>query len=83
MRFAAEHGLRGGILLPAVPDDAKHIKPLYAPDYDPLWAACEELGVVVNTPLRRRLARLRALPGRGRALDRRDDVLLAPRADAT
>jgi len=48
VRFAAEHGLRGGILLPAVPDDAKHIKPLYAPDYDPLWAACEELGVVVN-----------------------------------
>jgi predicted TIM-barrel fold metal-dependent hydrolase len=48
VRFAAEHGLRGGILLPAVPDDAKQVKPLYAPDYDPLWAACEELGVVVN-----------------------------------
>jgi predicted TIM-barrel fold metal-dependent hydrolase len=48
VRFAQEHGLRGGVLLPAVPDDAKHIKPLYAPDYDPLWSACEELGVVVN-----------------------------------
>ena len=32
-----------------VPDDMKHIKPLYAPDHDPLWAVCEELGVVVNT----------------------------------
>src|SRR5207247_7319281 len=37
VRFIAEHGLRGGALLPAVPDDMKHIKPLYAPDYDPLW----------------------------------------------
>ena len=32
-----------------VPDDMKHIKPLYAPDYDRLWAVCQELGVVVNT----------------------------------
>ncbi len=48
VRFAEEHALRGGVLLPAVPDDAKHIKPLYAPDYDPLWAVCEELDVVVN-----------------------------------
>jgi predicted TIM-barrel fold metal-dependent hydrolase len=48
VRWAAEHGLRGGILLPAVPDDTKHIKPLYAPDYDPLWRVCEELDVVVN-----------------------------------
>ncbi|HEX6311809.1 MAG TPA: amidohydrolase family protein [Acidimicrobiia bacterium] len=48
VRFAKEQGLRGGILLPAVPDDTKHIKPLYAPDYDPLWRVCEELDVVVN-----------------------------------
>ena len=48
VRYAKEHGLRGGILLPAVPDDTKHIKPLYAPDYDPLWRVCQELDVVVN-----------------------------------
>lgn len=48
VRFAKENGLRGGVLLPAVPDDTKHIKPLYAPDYDPLWAECEKLDVVVN-----------------------------------
>jgi len=48
VRFIAAHGLRGGALLPAVPDDMKHLKPLYAPDYDPLWAVCEELGVIVN-----------------------------------
>ena len=48
VRSTKERGLRGGILLPAVPDDTKHIKPLYAPDYDPLWRVCEELDVVVN-----------------------------------
>jgi predicted TIM-barrel fold metal-dependent hydrolase len=46
--FAKENGLRGGVLLPAVPPDVSHIKPLYAPDYEPLWAACEELEVPVN-----------------------------------
>ena len=49
VRWCHENGLRGGILVQPVPDDMKHIKPLYAPDYDPLWAVCEELGVVVNT----------------------------------
>jgi predicted TIM-barrel fold metal-dependent hydrolase len=48
VRFAAEHGLRGGILLPAVPPDAPWLEPLYSAHYDPLWQVCEELGVVVN-----------------------------------
>jgi predicted TIM-barrel fold metal-dependent hydrolase len=48
VRWCHEHGLRGGVLLPAVPDDMKHLKPLYAADHDPVWAVCEELGVVVN-----------------------------------
>jgi predicted TIM-barrel fold metal-dependent hydrolase len=48
VRFAAEHGLRGGVLLPAVPPDAPWLEPLYSGHYDPLWRACEELGVVVN-----------------------------------
>ncbi len=48
-RWCHEHGLRGGILVPPVPDDMKHIKPLYAPDHDPLWAVCEDLGIVANT----------------------------------
>jgi predicted TIM-barrel fold metal-dependent hydrolase len=48
VRFIAEHGLRGGALLPAVPDDMPHISALYAPDYDPVWALCQELGVVLN-----------------------------------
>jgi predicted TIM-barrel fold metal-dependent hydrolase len=48
VRFAHAHGLRGGVLLPAVPPDVDWIKPLYAPDYDPLWAVCEQHDVVVN-----------------------------------
>ena len=32
-----------------MPPDAKHIDPLYSQKYDPLWAVCEELGVVVNS----------------------------------
>jgi len=42
-----EAGLRGGILLPGVPDDTE-LLPLYAPEYEPLWAACEELDVPIN-----------------------------------
>jgi predicted TIM-barrel fold metal-dependent hydrolase len=48
VQWAHEHGLRGGVLLPGVPDDMKHLKPLYSRDYDRLWAVCEELGVVIN-----------------------------------
>jgi predicted TIM-barrel fold metal-dependent hydrolase len=48
-RWCHENGLRGGILVQPVPDDMKHIAPLYAPDHDPLWAVCQELGIVVNT----------------------------------
>jgi len=47
-QWIAEHGLRGGILLPHVPDDCTHILPLYAPEYDRFWAVCQDLGVVVN-----------------------------------
>jgi predicted TIM-barrel fold metal-dependent hydrolase len=48
IKWTAEHGLRGGILLPHVPDDCTHILPLYAPEYDRLWAVCEEYDVVIN-----------------------------------
>ncbi len=49
VKWIASHGLRGGMLLPHVPpDDQAHIKPLYDPAYDRLWAVCQDLGVVVN-----------------------------------
>jgi predicted TIM-barrel fold metal-dependent hydrolase len=48
VKWIAEKGLKGGILLPHVPDDCTHILPLYAPEYDRFWAVCEDLGVVLN-----------------------------------
>jgi len=47
VHWIADHGLRGGVLLPGVPPDAP-IPPLHARVYDPVWRACEERGVVVN-----------------------------------
>jgi predicted TIM-barrel fold metal-dependent hydrolase len=47
VHWIADHGLRGGVLLPGVPPGAP-IPPLHAPDYDPVWRACEERDVVVN-----------------------------------
>ncbi len=49
VRWCHQHGLRGGILLPPVPDDMKNLEPLFSPAYDRLWAECQDLGVVVNT----------------------------------
>ena len=45
VHFAAEHGF--AVLIPSVPDDTP-LEPLYSAAYDPIWAACEELGVIVN-----------------------------------
>ena len=48
VRWIAEHGLRGGVLLPLPPDDMKHLLPLYAPDYDRLWAVIQDCDLVMN-----------------------------------
>ena len=48
IEWIARQGLRGGILLPHVPDDCTHILPLYAPEYDRLWEVCQEHDVVIN-----------------------------------
>ena len=47
VHWIADHGLRGGVLLPGIPPGST-IPPLHAPDYDPVWRACEERGLVVN-----------------------------------
>jgi len=49
VRWIKEHGLRGGILISAVPPDVDYVRPLYDPYYDPLWAVCEELEVPINS----------------------------------
>ena len=47
IHWIADHGLRGGVLLPGTPPGSG-IAPLHAPEYDPIWRACEERGVLVN-----------------------------------
>ncbi|HEV2368224.1 MAG TPA: amidohydrolase family protein, partial [Acidimicrobiales bacterium] len=47
VRWIADHGLTGGILLPGMPPGCG-IPPLHAPLYDPVWQACAERGVVIN-----------------------------------
>ncbi len=47
VRWAHEVGLTGGILLPGAPPGSG-VPPLYAPDYEPLWSVCEELGMPVT-----------------------------------
>lgn len=46
VKWAAENGMKG-ILLPGVSPDTPWIEPLYSPNYDPVWAAIEEAGLVL------------------------------------
>ncbi len=46
VRWAAENGFKS-FMLPSVPPD-QGIKPLFSPHYDPLWAVCEETGMVIT-----------------------------------
>lgn len=48
VEFIKENNLRGGALLPGVPDDANTIAPLYSDEYEKLWDACEDLEVNLN-----------------------------------
>jgi predicted TIM-barrel fold metal-dependent hydrolase len=47
IRWAKEAGLTGGVLLSGAPPGSG-LPPLYAPDYEPLWSVCEELGMPIN-----------------------------------
>lgn len=47
IEWAAEHDLRGGIVLPGAPPGSG-VVPLYAPDYEPIWDVCEALEMPVN-----------------------------------
>jgi predicted TIM-barrel fold metal-dependent hydrolase len=46
IRWARDHGL-SGVLLPGAPPGSG-VEPLYAPCYEPIFAACEELGMPLN-----------------------------------
>ena len=47
IEWAKTNGLTGGVLLPGAPPGSG-VPPLYAPDYEPIWSACEDLGMPVN-----------------------------------
>ena len=47
IRWAREHGLFGGVFLPGAPPGSG-LPPLYAPEYEPIWAVCEELEMPIN-----------------------------------
>ncbi len=49
VEWCKENGLRGGVLISAVPPDVKYVKPLYDPCYEPLWQACQDMGMPVNS----------------------------------
>jgi len=48
VEWIAKSGLRGGVLLPLPAPDDVHLKPLYAPEYDRLWAAIQDCDLVMN-----------------------------------
>ncbi|MBS1848001.1 MAG: amidohydrolase [Actinobacteria bacterium] len=48
VQWIAEHGLRGGVLLPNVSPDIDWIAPIFDRSYDRLWAVCQDLDVPVN-----------------------------------
>jgi len=47
--WARDAGLRGGVLIPNVPPDHPDLAPVYDRRYDPIWAACQDLGMPVNS----------------------------------
>ncbi|MFI5974299.1 amidohydrolase family protein [Streptomyces sp. NPDC051452] len=47
IRWAASAGLKGGLMLPGTPPGSG-LPELYSRTYDPIWAACAELGVPLN-----------------------------------
>lgn len=47
IRWCKEHGING-VLLPGVSPDTPWIDPLFSTNYDPVWAVCEELDMVVT-----------------------------------
>lgn len=47
IKWAKSAGLLGGILLPGVPPGS-HLPGLWSPVYEPIWATCAELGVLIH-----------------------------------
>ena len=48
VKWIAEHGLRGGVMIVTPANDARLPPPLYSPVYDRLWAAIQDCNLVLN-----------------------------------
>ncbi|MEM7411301.1 MAG: amidohydrolase family protein [Myxococcota bacterium] len=48
IEFIAKSGLRGGVLLPLIPEDCHWLKPLYHRDWDKVFAAIQDCDLVMN-----------------------------------
>jgi predicted TIM-barrel fold metal-dependent hydrolase len=48
VKWIAEHGLRGGVLIPLASPAEHWIQPLNHPDYDRLWAVIQDCDLVMN-----------------------------------
>ena len=77
VKWIKEHGLRGGVLISAIPPDVDYVRPLYDPEYDRLWKVCEDLEVPINAHGGTGAPELRQVPGREPALHHRGQLLLA------
>ena len=76
VNWMADNGLKG-VLLPGAPPGAP-IEPLQSHAYDPVWRACEERGVVINTHGGELLPGLRRIPEFTTLVVDGDDLVLAP-----
>jgi predicted TIM-barrel fold metal-dependent hydrolase len=48
VHWIKEHGLRGGVLIPALPPDAIWLKPYSDPYYDRFWSVCQDVDIPVT-----------------------------------
>ncbi|NIB38943.1 amidohydrolase [Pseudomaricurvus alkylphenolicus] len=48
VEWIAKAGLRGGVLLPLIPEDCTWLRPLYDPCWEPLFAAIQDCDLVMN-----------------------------------
>ena len=78
VKRAREANLFGGILLPGVAPDSG-LPPLYAPEYEPIWAVCEDLDMPINNHAGQAapdFGKYAATPG---GVHHRAELVLAPR----
>lgn len=49
VEWASQHDSVGGVLIPAIPPNHADAEPLFTDFYDPIWAACQDAGLVIGT----------------------------------